>query len=256
MTFTQPVVPITNPARTCGTCAVRKHCLARELEGDSLARFEACRGQVRILRRDRELFRAGEKFETLLLVRSGAIKVFRNSEDGEEQIVGFHFAGELLGCDGIENGVHASTAVALETSSVCAFPYQRLFALAMETKELQSQLLRLLSADIGARQAQMLTLARKDAEGRVAAFLLSLAARLKRVGFSATEFRLAMGRHEIGNYLGMNLETVSRVFTRLHASGLISRDRRFIRLLDMARLEARASGSAAANAAVATPIAC
>src|SRR5690606_18593745 len=155
----------------CVACSIRPHCLARDLDGEGLQKLEAGRGQVRVLRRGEKLFRAGTPFDTLFVVRSGAVKVTRSGEDGEEQILAFSLPGELVGADGIETGMHGTTAVALETSSVCAFPFRHLQAMAAESRPLQHQLLRLLSADIGARQMQLMAMARQDAEGRVAGFL-------------------------------------------------------------------------------------
>jgi CRP/FNR family transcriptional regulator len=217
-------------------------CLGRGLDGENLKKFEMARGQIRVLRRDQHLFRAGDEFDTLYVVRSGAIKTLETTDDGQERITGFYLPGQVLGLDGIENHQHRSTAVSLETSSVCPLPYRRLMTLSADIKGLQDQIWRAMSHEIANKQKLLLTLGTKDAEGRLATFLLAMSERLKGMGYSATEFRLSMGRHEIGEYLGLNLETVSRVFTRFHNAGLIERERRSVRLLDVPALLARSIG--------------
>ncbi|MBI2970272.1 MAG: helix-turn-helix domain-containing protein [Gammaproteobacteria bacterium] len=243
MAALQPAVASGNSQRACINCSVQSHCLARGLDGERLNQFENARGSIRVLRRGQHLYRAGAGFDALYMVRSGTLKVSAASEDGTEQIVGFHLPGELLGLDGIEGGCHETTAVALETSSVCAFPFHRLVALCRELRDLQAQAWRLTGREIMSRQKLLLTIGQKGAEARLGTFLISLSARLKRLGYSGTEFRMAMSRQEIADYLGLSLETVCRVLTRFQDAGLIIRDRRFVKLLDVAALAVRAGGA-------------
>jgi CRP/FNR family transcriptional regulator len=239
-------VPGVQSARGCHTCSTRGQCLAVGVDPKLIGRFETLHGPVRILRRGDALFRAGTPFESVCIVRSGSFKVSMSSADGDEQITGFHLPGEMLGIDAIHDGSHRTTAIALETSSVCGFPFERLGRLAKESPELDRQLWRLASRELAARQEHLLLVAHRDAEAKLAAFLLSVSARLERMGFSPVEFRLSMGRQEIGAYLGLTLETVSRLFTRFQECGLIRRDRRLVRLLDVAGLRAKCGAAAAA----------
>lgn len=238
------VVPRTQPAQSCASCATRNYCLALGVESRNLGRLEMLRGPVRIVRHGESLFRAGSSFQSLYVVRSGSFKTAVSSTDGDEQITGLHLPGEMLGLDGIEHGSHPSTAIALETGSVCVFPFERLDRLAKETPELERQLWRLVSREFAARQEHLLLVGHRDAEAKLAAFLLSVSARLERMGFSPVEFRLSMGRQEIGAYLGLTLETISRLFTRFQNAGLILRDRRLVRLLDMGALRKKCGAAA------------
>jgi CRP/FNR family transcriptional regulator len=169
-------------------------------------------------------------------VKSGAFKTVGVSRHGDEKITGFHLAGELLGLDAISSGRYAYGAVALEDSEVCAMPFAALERLALTVPALQHQLFRALSGDISRDQGLMLLLGSMSAEQRLAAFLLSLSRRYQHLGFAAQRYTLRMTREEIGNYLGLTLETVSRLFSRFQREGLICAQQREIELRDPARL--------------------
>ena len=141
-----------------------------------------------------------------------------------------------MGLDAINTRVHGYDAIALEDSEACVVPYTGLTQLALRVPELQASLLRILSGDISRDQGLMLLLGGMDAAQRLAAFLLSLSKRYERLGYAATRFSLRMTREEIGSYLGLTLETVSRLFSRLHREGLLSVHQREIELKDMAKL--------------------
>lgn len=217
-------------------------CLASELDGKHLDKFEQYRGTIRILESGQHLFRNGEKFHALYAVRSGMVKASITAEDGMEQVTGFYLPGEILGMDGIENNQYHTTAVALETCSICVLPFRRLTATDSELPGLQNRLWNLASREIAASQDLLMYMGRKDAEARIAGFLLSLSQRFKRIGYSATSFHLPMSRHDIGNYLGMTLETVSRVLTRFEKAGIISKEKRNITILDSTALSAVSVG--------------
>jgi len=221
---------------SCGNCSIRSHCLAGELDNKQLEKFESARGSVRILRKGQQLYRSGEQFNAFYIVRSGTIKVSVTAEDGDEQVTGFYLPDEVLGIDGIGNNHYQSTAVALETSSVCILPFQKLASLGGELPALQMQLWRKTSREITGKQDMLLSMGRKDSEARVAGFLLSLSLRFKNIGYSGASFNLSMGRQDIGNYLGMTLETVSRILTRFEKAGFIKKERRNIRLLNIPAL--------------------
>ncbi|MBK8163138.1 MAG: fumarate/nitrate reduction transcriptional regulator Fnr [Gammaproteobacteria bacterium] len=201
------------------------------------------------LRRGEYLFRAGDPLRAVFAVRSGSVKTFTSSGDDDERVTGFHLPGELIGLDAIGSGVYPCSARALETSSVCEVAYEGLEDLSMKIRGLQRQLLRLMSREIHHDEKMMVLLGGMAAEGRLAALLSNIAARFSERGFSSRTFRLSMSRNEIGSYLGLAVETVSRLFTRLQAEGLLSVQHRQVMIHDMDRLQrmAGAFGDGAAH---------
>ena len=169
------------------------------------------------------LYREGERFQFVYAVRSGTFKSSLTLADGREQVSGFHIAGELMGLDGVAQGSHASGATALEDAEVCAIPYAQLTELAAGSSGTQHLVSRLMSREIVREQSLMLLLGSMNAEERLTAFLLNLSQRLKARGYSAHEFHLRMTRAEIGSYLGMTLETVSRTFSAFQQQRLLDR---------------------------------
>jgi CRP/FNR family transcriptional regulator len=208
----------------------------RNLERSELQRFDAIVAQKRKVSRGAALYRNGDTFEALYAVRSGAFKSVGVSREGDEKITGFYLPGEMLGLDSISAGRHHYDAIALEDSDVCVIPYAQLEQMAASTPGLQRQLFRVLSSDISRDQGLMLLLGSMSAEQRLAAFLMSLSRRYQRMGFAANCFVLRMTREEIGNYLGVTLETVSRLMSRFQRSGLITVQQRDIELNDVERL--------------------
>ena len=165
-------------------------------------------------------------------MRTGALKTYTLASTGEEQITGFHLASELVGLAGYDNGNYPLTAKALETTTVCEIPLQQLESLADDLPDLRKQLMRTMGTEIRHDQNMMLLLSKKNAEERVASFLLDISLRYSRRGFSATHFRLPMSRVDISNYLGLAVETISRVFTRFQKNGLIETQGKEVILLD------------------------
>lgn len=240
MPATRPLVTVINPLlHSCLNCPVHDDCLSRCLAGGRLSRFEAVRESMPVLRRGAYLFSTHDSLDALYIVRSGILKTSVTTESGSEQITGFYLPGDVLGLDGIETGCHQCTAVALQTSSICALPFHQLTVLCSELRELQTQIWRLMSQEVMARQDMQLVMGQRDAEARLSTFLLTLSTRMRRLGYSATHFQLPMTRHEIGNYLGLSMETVSRLFTRLQNDGLIARHKRFVQLMNLDQLRTR-----------------
>lgn len=206
------------------------------LAADDVEKLESIIKRSRPLRRGDHLFECDQKFHSLFAVKTGSIKTYSLGPDGTEQVLGFHLPGELLGLDAIQGDTHRCSARVLETSSVCELPFDRLEELAGHIPSLQHQLFRLLSKEIGQDADMVALLGRSPADERLASFLLSLSERYHRRGFSAREFILSMSRQEIGSYLGLALETVSRLFTRFQDDGILQVDRKHITILDMDRL--------------------
>lgn len=216
----------------CASCCVQGACLPSNLAASDVDRFDNIVTQKRKVMRGAALYRNGDSFDTLYAVHSGAFKTVGVSRQGAEKITGFYLPGELLGLDSISLGRHQFDAVALEDSEVCVIPYARLEQMATAIPGLQRELFRALSSDISRDQGLMLLLGSMSAEQRLAAFLLSLSRRYRRLGFAANRFVLRMTREEIGNYLGITLETVSRLMSRFQRAGLISVQQRAISLND------------------------
>lgn len=220
----------------CQDCSLHQLCLPVGLDGADLALLDRIIRRRRPLRRGEYLFRAGDPLRAVYAVRSGSVKTYTCSSDGDEHVTGFHLPGELIGLDAIGSGVHPRSARALETSSVCEVAYEGLEELSMKIRGLQRQLLRLMSREIHHDETMMILLAGMAAEGRLAALLSNIAARVGERGFSPRAFRLSMSRNDIGSYLGLAVETVSRLFTRLQAEGLLSVQRKQVMIHDPDRL--------------------
>lgn len=221
------------PAVACMSCCLQAVCLPCGLGASDVERFDSIVSQKRKVARGASLYRNGDAFEAVYAVHCGAFKTVGVSRQGAEKITGFYLPGEMLGLDSISPGRHRYDAVALEDSEVCVVPYAQLEQMAASTPALQRQLFRVLSSEISRDQGLMLLLGSMSAEQRLAAFLLSLSRRYQRLGFAANGFVLRMTREEIGNYLGVTLETVSRLMSRFQRGGLITVQQRDIELNDV-----------------------
>ena len=227
------IVSLSRIKVACQDCSLHQLCLPLGLEGSDLTKLESIMKRSRPLKKGESLFHQGDTFKSVYAVRSGSIKTFSIADDGSEQITGFHLSGELVGLDAINDEIHPCTTMALETTSYCEIPYHQLEDLSGDLPSLRHQLLRIMSREMTQEAHLLMLLGKKTAEERLASFLLSLSGRFKERGFSETEFNLSMSRNDIGNYLGLAVETVSRLFTRFQDQGLLKVHGRFIQLLDM-----------------------
>jgi CRP/FNR family transcriptional regulator len=189
------------------------------LDTDDVERLEQIVQKRRPLNRGDHLYRSGDEFRSIYAIKSGSMKTYTISEEGEEQVTGFHLPGEMVGLDAINSGTHPCSAVALETSSICEVPFTALEDLASKVPGLQRQLLRIMSKEIFADHEMLHTLAKRTAEERLAIMLLSLSDRFSRRGLSPYRFRLTMSRSDLSNYLGLAPETMSRLFKRFQDKG-------------------------------------
>ena len=230
------LVPETRASLSCASCCLRSVCLPSDLVRSELDGFGEASIAKRRAARGASLYRSGDRFDFIYAVRSGAFKTVSVSRQGDEKITGFHLSGEFVGLEAISNGRHGHDAIALEDSEVCVLPFASLEKMAMSTPALQHRLLRLVSSDASHDQGLMPLLGSMSAEQRLAAFLLSLSRRHQRLGFSPTRFVLRMTREEIGNYLGLTLETVSRLLSRFQREGLIVVHQRDIDLRNPERI--------------------
>jgi CRP/FNR family transcriptional regulator len=228
----------------CSSCNLRELCLPVGLTQEDLERMDTLVATRRSVGRGDTLFRAGDEFQSLYAVRTGFFKTCVSAEDGRDQVTGFQMAGELLGLDGISSDRHSCDAVALEDSQVCVIPFGQLEELSREFTDLQRQFNKIMSREIVRDHGVMLLLGSMRAEERLAAFLLNLTQRLQARGFSPSALILRMTREEIGSYLGLKLETVSRTFSKFQDDGLLEVKQRQIRILNQAGLSKLVNGAA------------
>lgn len=226
----------------CANCNLRELCLPVGLSLAELEKVEELVATRRKVRRGDALFRAGDRFDALYAVRLGFLKSTVTSSDGREQVTGFHMAGELVGLDGIGTETHSCDTVALEDTEVCVIPYQRLEEVAAAVPVLRHHFHKVMSREIVREHGVMLLLGSMHAEERLAAFLLNLSQRFEARGYSRTEFVLRMTRAEIGSFLGLKLETVSRVLSRFAQEGLIEVNQKHVRILNTEGLRAIVAG--------------
>ncbi len=220
----------------CRNCSLSTLCLPVGLEPEDLDVFDSIVKRSKPLRKGEHLFYEGEVFQSVYIIRSGTIKGYHSTSDGEEQISGFFLPSELLGISGVELGTYPISAQVLETTIVCEIPYEKLDNLCEIIPRLRKQVLMIMGRRIREDQQMKLLLSQKSASERIASFLIGLSERYARRGFSSQAFRLAMSRNEIGNYLGLALETVSRVFSRFQKCALINANGKEIEIINMLKL--------------------
>jgi CRP/FNR family transcriptional regulator len=217
----------------CGNCRLNSICLPLALESDDIQQLDDIIQRSKPLQKGQHLYREGDDFQSVYAVRSGTLKAYKTTDDGREQVTGFYFPGEILGMDGISKNAHASSARTLETAAVCEIPFSSLAKLSALMPNLQRHFFQLMSREITEDQVLITLLSKNTADERVAALLLSISTRYARRKLSATHFRLPMSRVDIGNYLGLTVETVSRVFSRMQKLEILSVDNKEIAILDM-----------------------
>lgn len=221
----------------CSRCDLREICLPCSMAQHDTGQPEAATYSRRQLKRADSVYRAGDAFTSIYSVRSGFLKTVQRHEDGRTQVTGFHMSGELLGMDGIGPGVHTCSLVALEDSEVCVVSYTRLTDLSRLKQSLQNRFHKEMSREIVRNHGMMMLLGTCRAEERLAVFLLNLSQRLTARGYSPSEFVLRMTREDIGSYLGLTFETVSRMLSMFQGDGLINVQYRHIQILDIEALQ-------------------
>jgi CRP/FNR family transcriptional regulator len=228
---------------TCSNCNLRELCLPGRLCAEDLARVENVVYARRRLKRGEALFKAGGEFNAVYAIRSGFFKTSLVDGEGREQVTGFFMGGELIGLDGLGSGAYNGSAIALEDSEACVLPYALIEEMAREIPTLQRHLHSVLAREIVRDHGVMMLLGSMRAEERLATFLLNLSKRFVRRGYSASEFHLRMTREELGSYLGLKLETVSRLFSAFQKDGWIDVQQKHVRIVDIAGLEGVVAGS-------------
>lgn len=224
----------------CAQCGVYRLCLPLGLLEADLSVLDSVVRRRVTYKRGQLLFRPGDRFDFIYAIRSGSVKTSVQTPDGRLQITGFHLAGELLGLSALDSRSYSCEARALETTSVCMVEAERLEELAQRIPSIHYQMLRIMSSHIRRDEDLILLLGKRSAEERLAEYLLGLSRRFASRNYSPTQFRLSMSRGDIGNYLGIAEETVSRILSRFQNAGLVAVDRRQVRLIDLVQLEATA----------------
>lgn len=231
------MTPIPSVHVSCSNCNLRELCMPMGLDEQQMQRIEEVVATRRKIKRGGMLFQNGETFSSLYAIRTGFFKTCVATEDGRYQVTGFQMAGEIIGLDGIVNNHHTCDAIALENAEVCVMPFNRLEELSREVTALQSHVHKVMSREIVREHSVMLLLGSMRAEERLAAFILNLVQRLHTRGFSSSELILRMTREEIGSYLGLKLETVSRTFSKFVEDGIVEVKQRHVRILDTEALQ-------------------
>ncbi|NIP17597.1 MAG: fumarate/nitrate reduction transcriptional regulator Fnr [Xanthomonadales bacterium] len=213
----------------CSQCSLGELCLPKDLSEEDRSRFEQIVHRSRPIQAGEHIFRSGDEFKSVAAVRTGCFKSYAIDREGQEQVLGFHLPGEIIGLDAIHAGRHLANVVALDTSAVCSLPFNAVSSLSRNMPDLQQELFRVMSQRI----SELETIAGDlSADERIALFLLSLSSRFSRRGYSDKEFILSMSRRDIASYLRLATETVSRVLARFQQRGLIKVDRKQVRITD------------------------
>ena len=233
---------------SCASCSLRELCIPQGMTDDELKLIDTVIERKKPVHKNDYLFRAGDTNRSIYAVLSGSVKTLVDNPNGEEQIVGFHLPGELLGMDGFSGDAHTCSAVALETSSVCEFPLESLDEVCHLVPSIQYAMRRIMGREVTKDHAMLLLLGRMSAEEKLASFLISLSKRMAQRHWKPSEFNLTMPRQDIANYLGLAVETVSRLFAHLQDAELIEVDRRRVNICDRERLQAIVGDSDAINA--------
>lgn len=232
MSQTEQKINFKSLKASCKNCSLVELCLPRGLNNSDLITLDEVIQQRRLVRKGETIFRQGEKSGCVFAVRSGSVKTFTTAKNGEEQILGFHLPGELLGLDGLDNQIHSCSGVSLDTTTICELPIDDLNVLCVKIPGLQQQLLSLISNEITKDHTMLMLLARRNAEQKLATFLINLSGRFKARGYSADEFDLTMSRYDIGNYLGLADETVSRLISKFREHKVITANRKQITIIN------------------------
>lgn len=223
-------------AGTCSSCRLADICIPIALEMEDVNKLETIVNRGKALNKGEHIYREDEDFKSVYAVRLGCVKTYRLTGDGKEQVTGFYLPGEVFGVDGVAGGTHSNSAISLDTSAICAIPFERLEELSSSIPSLQRHLFKLLGREIAEDQKLITMLSKNSADERMAALFLSLSKRYSERGLSGTNIRLPMSRGDIANYLGLTVETVSRVLSRMQKQHIIAIDNKEVELLDEGKL--------------------
>jgi len=220
----------------CDSCSLHGLCLPKGLNENELSDLDDFIERPHLLVSDAFVYKPKQKLKNLYAVRSGSVKTYLLDKNGGEQIIGFHLPGEVFGIDGMETKEHKCFAQTLEETSICELPYDKLTQIVEQVPRMQDQIFSVMSQEMNNDQSHLLLLGRQNSEEKLATFLLSLSSRFEQRGFSASKFNLSMSRQDIACFLGLTIETVSRLFRAFQNKGILAVDRRNISILDQKEL--------------------
>ncbi len=227
----------TDKSTHCDSCMLSSICVPHGLTKSELHKLDEIIERPKPLRSGTLVYQDGNPFKTIYAVRTGGVATFLAKGNGDRQILSFFLPGEIFGLDGIETSVHRCNAIALDHTSYCALPYKEIDELCHLVPNLRHQVCKLMGHELNSDHQHLLLLGQQTAHEKLATFLLSLSSRLQKRGFSATEFNLPMSRHDISAYLGITVETISRLFRSFQNKGIIEVERKFINIIDMKQLK-------------------
>jgi CRP/FNR family transcriptional regulator len=225
------VLDLNQLRRSCGSCALHELCLPAGIDRQDMERLDTAVRDKRTLDRGKLLFRQGDAFHALYVVRSGSLKTYVENPAGDAQILGFSLPGEIVGVDALADDRHQCSAEALERTSICELPYSMMQQVTRDVPSLHRQLMRVISREVVAEQSHLVMMGRQQAQERLATFLRSLSERYGRLSRDTATLTLPMSRYDIANYLGLVVETVSRLFGRMEDAGILSVNRKTVRIL-------------------------
>ncbi|TKB45832.1 fumarate/nitrate reduction transcriptional regulator Fnr [Thalassotalea mangrovi] len=225
------------PNISCANCRISELCLPFSLSNTELNLLDEIIKRKKPIQKNQVLFHSGDPLLSLFAIRSGTFKTFINTARGEQQITGFHLPGDVLGFDALSEKLHTGTAQALETAMVCEIPFDVLDQLSNQIPRLKTQIMALMSMELGCNQQHLLSINQENAEQKLARFLIHFGERLSDRQLSSQEFQLPMTRTDLGNYLGLTVETVSRLLSRFQQNGWIKLDRKFVTIEDSEALQ-------------------
>jgi CRP/FNR family transcriptional regulator len=230
------IVNLNEMRSNCEKCSLHQLCVPMGLGENDLEKLDKIIKRRRPVEKGDYLYRMGDPFHSVYTIRAGSLKIYTTNQNGQDQIISFHMPGDLVGLDAIQGEIHNCSARALETTSVCEIPFDRLESLSQKIPGLQHHLLKLMSEDLQNEHCQLAILARAPVEARLASFLTHLSERFRERGYSATEFNLSMSRNDIANSLGMAVETISRLFSQFQEQNLLRVERKHVQILEMQTL--------------------
>jgi CRP/FNR family transcriptional regulator len=228
---------------SCNNCSLSKFCLPRGLNKEEMEILEQAIDKSRKIKKRAYLYTANTQQAALYAIKSGCVKTYLSSASGEEQILGFHLPGDLVGFDAFHTGQHSCSAQALDDTLVCELSMKNFESLCKTLPSIREEMMHQVGKEIQRDHLAMLTLGQMQTEERLATFLLNLSQRNSARNFSGSEFQLSMPRRDLANYLGMAVETLSRTFSRLQENSIIAVKRRVVVILDHKQLRNLAHSS-------------
>ena len=218
---------------SCEACSLSELCLSRGLSADQMSQIDEFIERPRKLESNKQIFEPGDKFYGFYAVRTGGVKTYLTKKTGEQQILGFHLPGEIFGMDGMEHSSHRCYASTMDITSYCVLPFERLDELCEILPDFRKQIYKLMGHELNCDHSHQLLLGQQTAHERLATFLLNISSRFSHRGFSPSSFMLPMSRHDIACYLGIAVETVSRLFKSFQEQGIVNINRKQVDILQM-----------------------